>query len=252
MTMSRLFLIAFAVGLLVAPTAMADVPNCNCLDDYDATWPSSAENCLFACPGAWLRTGHTPGAVADNQIRLYRDDLCTDPLVGFDCLRIDLSEIYPDSICVCDEECVDFPYIYPEGPTDATGTTQFRFRGSILQLEEWPTRETPPASYVDIAWLQVCGCQDRPVRFRGPDVDASCNVALADFVIFSAAFILGDPGNPNTQPSGYQHYTIYDPGTHCAPMPKPALSDFVIFSPHFGDPANSDLPHACTPGACDP
>jgi len=234
--MSRLFLMVFVVGMLaMVPTANADVQNCDCLDDYDATWPDSPSNCLFACPGAWGLPGHTPGAITDNKICLYRDDLCTDPLVGFDCLRIDLSQVLADSICVCDEECADYPYILPEGPTDANGCTTFRFRGSNLQLEEWPTREEPPVNYVDIAWLQVCGCQVRPVRFRGPDVDADCNVALADFVIFGGAFVICPP-----QPAGYQHYTVFT--GHCAPCPQAALSDFVVFSQHFG--------HSCTEGAC--
>jgi hypothetical protein len=240
MTMSRLFLMAFAVGMLVAAPAMADVPNCDCLDDYDATWPDAPQNCLFVCPGAWGEDGHASGTLTDNKICLYRDDLCTDPLVGFarECIRIDLSEIYADSICVCEEECADFPYIFPEGATDLNGCTTFRFRGSILQMEEWPTRETPPINYVDIAWLQVCGCQDRPVRFRSPDVDASCEVGLADFVIFGAAFVLTDPPGP----LGYQHYTVYT--GHCAPCPQPGLGDFIVFARHFG--------HICTPGGCDP
>lgn len=236
--MSRLFLMVFVVGMLaIAPTASADVPNCDCLDDYDATWPDAPENCLFTCPGAWGLPGHTPGTFVDNKICLYKDDLCTDPLVGFDCLRIDLSEILPDSICVCDEECTDFPYIFPEGATDANGCTTFRFRGSILQLEEWPARETPPVNYVDIAWLQVCGCQDRPVRFRGPDVDANCNVELSDFVTFGGAFIICPPAAIN-----YQNYTVWN--NHCAPCPQASLADFVTFAGHFG--------HSCTPGPCDP
>lgn len=237
--MSRLFLMVFVVGMLaLAPTANADVPNCDCLDDYDATWPVAPQNCLFVCPGEWgVDDGHFPGNLADNKICLYKDDLCTDPLVGFNCLRIDLSEILPDSICVCDEECTDYPYIFPEGPTDANGCTTFRFRGSILQLEEWPTREVPPASYVDIAWLQVCGCQDRPVRFRGPDVDADCTVGLADNVIFSAIF---DKVGAST---GYQHYTVY--ANHCAPKDNPGLASNVIFSKH--------LDHTCgVPTVCDP
>jgi hypothetical protein len=229
MTMSRLFLMVFAVGMLVAAPAMADVPNCDCLDDYDATWPDAPDNCLFVCPGAWGLPGHTSGSISDNKICLYKDDLCTDPLVGFDCLRIDLSEILPDSICVCDEECLDYPYIFPEGATDVNGCTTFRFRGSILQLEDY--------GGVDVAWLQVCGCQDRPVRFRGPDVDADCNVGLGDFTVWSGTFNICPP-----QPAGYQHYTVYN--GHCAPCPAPGLADFVIFSSHFG--------HSCTPGACDP
>ena len=234
--MSRLFLMVFVVGMLaLAPTASADVPNCDCLDDYDATWPDAPQNCLLVCPGAWGLNGHVPGELTDNKICLYKDDNCTEPLVGFNCLMIDLSEIYPDSICVCDEECVDWPYILPVAATDGNGCTNFRFRGSILQLEEWPTREDPPFNYVDIAWLQVCGCQDRPVRFRSPDVNADCEVSLADFVVFGAAWT-ADPA------IGYQQYTVYT--GHCAPMPGPVLADFVVFAAHYG--------HSCTPGWCDP
>lgn len=222
--MSRLFLMVFVVGMLaIAPTAIADVPNCDCLDDNDVTWPTTPGNCLFACPGAWGLPGHTPGAITDNKICLYKDDLCTDPLVGFDCLRIDLTAVLPDSICICDEECADFPYIFPEGPTDANGCTTFRFRGSVLDLS-------------GTSQLQVCGCQDRPVRFRGPDVDADCNVALADFVIFGGAFVICPPN-----PGGYQHYTVYT--GHCAPCPQAQLADFVIFSQHFG--------HNCAHTVCD-
>ncbi len=228
--MSRLFLMVFVAGMLaVAPTAGADVPNCDCLDDYDVTWPGTPANCLFVCPGAWGLPGHNPGQIADNQICLYKDQNCTDPLVGFDNLRIDLTGIVADSICVCDSECGTFPYIMPTAATDANGCTSFRFQGSILQLEQ--------VMGTDVAWLEVSGCQDRPVRFRGPDVDANCDVGLADFAIFGAAFIIC-PG----EPTGYQHYTVYT--GHCAPCPQPALADFAIFGAHFG--------HTCTPGACDP
>ncbi len=228
--MSRLFLMVFVAGMLaIVPTASADVPNCDCLDDWDATWPAAPQNCLFVCPGAWGVTGHQPGNLTDNKICLYSDDLCSVPLVGFDCLRIDLSSVWADSICVCDEECVDFPYIFPEGPTDVTGCTTFRFRGSILQMEL--------AEPDDVAWLQVCGCQDRPVRFRSPDLDGDCVVGLSDFVTFGIAFVICPP-----QPIGYQHYSVYY--GHCAPCPKPGLADFVVFTPHFG--------HSCTPGICDP
>jgi len=224
--MSRLFLMVFAAGMFaVAPMASADVPNCDCLDDYDVTWPDLPQNCLFVCPGAWGLPGHTAGSISDNKICLYTDDLCTVPLAGYDCLRIDLSAVAPDSICVCDTETT-FPYIFPTGPTDANGCTTFRFEGSILQLEE------DLATAIDPAVLQVCGCQDRPVRFRSPDVDANCNVELADFVIFSGAFIICPPA-----PSGYQQYTVYT--GHCAPCPQAQLADFVVFSSHFG--------HSCTP-----
>jgi hypothetical protein len=227
--MSRLFLMVFVAGMLViAPAASADVPNCDCLDDWDATWEIAAENCLFVCPGASTDPYHGVNTLSDNQITLYSDDGCSVPLQGFDAMRIDLTEIYADSICVCDDECSDFPYIYPLNPTDASGHATFRFRGSILQLENDYLGPDP-----DVAWLQVTGCQDRPVRFRSPDVNADCVVGLSDQVTFSQT---------TATPTGYQHYTVY--ATHCAPPVVPGLGDQVVFSQH--------IDHTCTHVSCDP
>jgi hypothetical protein len=232
MTMSRLFLMVFVVGMLaIVPAAIADVPTCDCLDDWDATWPVAGENCLFVCPGAWGSAGHNTSSLANNKICLYQDDLCSVPLVGFDALRIDLSQVLPDSICVCDGQCTDFPYIFPQGPTDANGCTTFRFRGSILQLEL--------AGGDDVAWLQVSGCHDRPVRFRSPDMDADCDVDLSDLILFGKAFVSCPP-----YPSGGEAWVYAVYAGHCAPCPKAGGADFVVFAPHFG--------HTCTHTVCDP
>lgn len=233
--MSRLFLMVFVAGMLaLAPTAIADVPNCDCLDDYDLTWPDAPDNCLLVCPGAWGLPGHAAGDPTDNKICLYKDDLCTMGLANFGNFRIDLSQVAPDSICVCTDECPvtgTFPYIMPVVPTGGDGCTTFRFQGSILQMEN------DLATAVDPALLQVSGCQDRIVRFRSPDVTADCSVGLPDFVVFGAAFVICPPA-----PTAYQHYTVYT--GHCAPCPKPGLADFVVFALHFG--------HSCVPGPCDP
>jgi hypothetical protein len=227
MTMSRLFLMVFVAGMLViAPAASADVPNCDCLNDWDATWPVAAQNCLFVCPGQFgVDTGHGVGSLVDNKICLFSDENCSVGIVGFDAMRIDLTGVSADSICVCDDACGDYPYIYPSAATDGTGCTTFRFRGSILQLEN---------SGADVAWLQVAGCQiEQPVRFRSPDVNADCVVSLADQVVFA------NVGNP---PTGYQHYTVYS--GRCAPPVGPLLGDQVIFALH--------LDHVCTHTVCDP
>jgi len=144
--------------------------------------------------------------------------------VGYDCLRIDLTAVSPDSLCACSGQTFD--YIYPTGPTDSNGCTTFRFNGSILQMEN------DLATAVDPAVLQVCGCQDRPVRFRSPDVNADCSVDLSDFVIFGQSYAICPP-----DPSGFQHYTVYS--AHCAPCPRPQLADFVIFGQHYN--------HSCAP-----
>jgi hypothetical protein len=230
MTMSRLFLMLAAGMLVFASTASADVPDCDCLDNWTVTWPNSPQNCLFVCPGAWGLPGHTAGAIADNKICLYKNDACNDPLVGFDCLRIDLSAVAADSICICDTEAGTWPYIMPTAATDGTGCTTFRWQGSILQMDTYPFRD---GTVDEQAWLQVCGCQDRSVRFRSPDVNADCDVSLADFSIFGASFALYPCA---AQPTGYQHYTVYN--VHCAPCNHPSLADFSVFGTHFG--------HACT------
>jgi hypothetical protein len=239
MTMSRLFLVVLVAGVFgVAPAASADVPNCDCLDDYDATWPIHPENCLFVCPGAQTDPGHLANQEADLKICLYEDQNCTVGLVGFSAMRLDMSLVLPDSICVCEEDCDDFPYIAPEGPTGVDGCTSFRFRGCIHQLEE------DLVTAVDPVMLQVTGCQDRPVRFRSPDLNCDCVVGLADNVIFSGAFVICPQAiPPGPQPTGRQHYTVYT--GHCAPCPQAQLSDNVVFSRHFD--------HTCTaPGSCDP
>ena len=222
--MSRLFLVVLVAGVFaLAPAASADVPDCDCTE---------LDDCWISCPGAWGLPGHTPGEETDWQVCVYTDN-CAGPLVGFDCLRLKLADVDPDSICVCEEECADFPYVYPEGATDGAGCTTFRFRGTILSLGDDGVGE--------VAYLQVCGCADMPLMVRSPDVNADCTVGLSDFVVFVSAFGICPP-----EPSGLQHYTIYT--GHCAPCPEPQLSDFVVFVRH--------MDHECDggglPGSCDP
>ena len=232
--MSLLLLVVLVAGVFaLAPTANADVPDCECttingqvIADGSHYYYPPTYYPLVSCPGAWGLPGHTPGSETDWVICLY-DDNCVNPLVGFDCLRLKLEHVLPDSICVCDEECTYFPYIYPEGPTAINGCTSFRFRGTILALD----------TDIDPVLLQICGCQDLPLFVRSPDVNADCAVGLTDFVIFSGAFGICPP-----EPTGLQHYTIYT--GHTAPCPRPGLSDFVVFVNHWG--------HSCTHVVCDP
>jgi len=222
--MSRLFLVLLVAGaFVIAPAASADVPDCDCTE-----FPA----CVLSCPGAGTDNGHGAGQDIDWVVTLYTED-CLGPMVGFDCYRIALADVSPDSMCVCDEECADFSYIYPEGPTNGFGQGTFRFRGTILNLET----DTSPGA--EVPRLEVCGCGDIPVLVRSPDIVPNCNVELADFVVFSSSFGLAPC---LAQPTGLQHYTVYT--VHCAPCNRPQLSDFVVFSRHFG--------HNCTPGACDP
>lgn len=216
--MSRLFLVVLVAGVFaLAPAASADVPDCEC---------TVVNYAYVSCPGAWGLPGHQPGNETDWQVCVYTDE-CAGPLVGFDCLRLKFEHVYPDSICVCDGECVDFPYVYPEGPTDVNGCTTFRWQGTILALDD----------DIDPALLQICGCQDMPLFFRSPDVNADCEVGLTDFVVFASAFGICPP-----EPTGLQHYTIYT--GHLAPCPKPGTSDFVVFVKHWA--------HSCTHTVCDP
>ena len=240
--MSRLFLVLLVAGAFVmAPAASADVPDCDCTVWAGKLWgghpppgPATVNGgCVVSCPGAWGQPGHNPGEETDWVICLYTED-CLGPMVGFDCLRIALADVDPDSICVCEEECADWTYIYPEGPTDGTGCTSFRFRGTILNLED----DTSPGA--EIGRVQVCGCPDIELLVRSPDVNADCVVGLTDFVVFGSAFALYPCV---AQPTGLQHYTVYT--GHCAPCNHPSLSDFVVFGKHFD--------HKCEPaGSCDP
>lgn len=233
MSMTRLgMLIIMVLTAAAGSTGSAQAQSCYCLDLWHITWPDTPENCLFNCPGAWGLAGHTAGSISDNKICLYYPLVgpCEDPVVGYDNLRIDLSDLdWPDSVCVCDTEAADWPYIMPTAATDGSGCTSFRFQGSIQQLDNYPNRPAPS----DQAWLQVGACQDRVVRFRSPDLNADCNVGLADFAIFTGAFSLYPCA---AQPTGYQWYTVYN--FYCHPCPFPGLADFSTFGTHFG--------HSCT------
>jgi hypothetical protein len=212
--MSRLLLVALVAGVFaIAPAASADVPDCDC----------TTVTCMVSCPGGDATAGnvcvHTEG--------------CVSPLVGFECLRLRLNMVDPDSICVCEPGCADWPYVYPDGPTDLAGCTTFTPEGhAILAL----------GNDLDNAVVEVCGCADTPVQYRSPDINADCDVGLLDFVVFGSAFGLWPC---LAQPTGLQHYTVYT--GHCAPCNHPVLADFVVFAAHFG--------HGCLiagPGACNP
>ena len=207
--MSRLFFAVLVAGAFaLAPVASADVPDCDCtlVDPY-----------LFACPGADGDAGHGPGSECEWTVTLYTED-CAAPMVGFDCLRIRIDGVDPDSMFVSAEESADFPYVYPAGPTDGSGEAHFYFRGTILNLEQGS----------DVPYLQVCGCADESLPcLRGPDYNTNGDVGLSDFVVFASAFAFCPP-----EPTGFQFYTVYT--GHCAPCPGPGLADFVIFARHFG------------------
>ena len=256
--MSRIFLAVLVAGAFCfTSVASADTPKCNCIlscgDDLDGPyrhgqnkrpWDMPVGGCLMSCPGSKAEPNHALGSALDWRFCLWTDDACTVPLVGFDCVRLYLGEVVADSICVCQEECPssggDFPYVYPYAPTDATGCSGFRWRGTILALY---------GDAVDNAYLQVCGCQDQIVCFRSPDVNANCEVGLEDFVIFAGTFGMDAPGPPFGPPVGLQYYTVYN--LHCAPSEGPALPDFVTFATHFGHTC-PDAPVGPIPGDCDP
>jgi len=222
--MSRIFLVLLVAGaFVIAPAASADVPDCSCTE---------VQRCGVTCPGGSGDPFHGPGQDVDYTITLYTDG-CAGPLVGFDCYRINYEAVDPDSICVCEELCPDFPYIYPTGPTNASGVGTFNMsRITLLNLE----------NAVEAPQLQVCGCPDIPLWFRSPDVNADCTVGLTDLVIFNSAFVL----NPCVaQPTGLQHYTVYT--GHCAPCDHPGLSDFVVFSRHLDHTCAAAIPSSCDP-----
>lgn len=235
--MTRHIIAAALVGMLALPTAVS-AQDCDCILEcgYDfgvsgMPWDMPNGACLVSCPGSWGLPGHTSGSETDWRLRIYDPAIlpeCTAGLADFEDMFLAFDDISPDSICVCDEACTDWPHVSPIAPTDAFGYTSFRVRGSILAL-----------SYddVDNVFLNVGICAPARVCFRSPDVNADCAVDLADFAIFAAAFVICPP-----QPSGYQKYTVYT--VHCAPCPQPLLADFILFATHFG--------HSCTAGACDP
>ena len=190
--------------------------------------------CFVACPGAWAEEGHAPGSETDWKVCLRDFDDHT-PIVGFSALRIDLTNVLPASICACEEECDDWPYVYPTGPTDANGCTTFRWRGSLLALDMDPS----------IVQLEIAGCGGEfwQLLFRSPDVNADCEVTLLDFVIFAWAFGKCPPWTI----SGYEKYTMYCEACEPCPavgLPGLTLADLVVFARHFD--------HSCTPGSCDP
>lgn len=233
MSMTRLgVLIIMVLTAAAGSTASAQAQSCYCLDLWHITWPGTPENCLFNCPGAWGLPGHTAGSISDNKICLYYPLIgpCEDPVVGYDNLRIDLSQIPHDSLCVCDTEAANWPYIYPTAATDGSGCTTFRFSGSVINMKTYPYRD---GTADDQPWLQVGACQDRQLRMRSPDFNADCKVDLVDFVIFTGAFVLYPCG---ALPGLWQHYTVLN--SHCAPCNFPNLSDFATFGQHFD--------HSCT------
>ena len=104
-----------------------DVPNCDCI---------TADSCFVICPG---------GDIPFN-VFLYSDEACQVPIVGFDCIRIDFGD--SEGITPCSEAEPDWPYVYPNGPSDGDGRVEFTPR--LLGCSP----ESP-------VYLQVCGCQDR-------------------------------------------------------------------------------------------
>jgi hypothetical protein len=220
MTMSRIFLMVLAVGALVfVSTASADVPGCS--------YTTIGKPLVISCPAPWGSPNHVAGSYLEWTFTLYQTDGVT-PLDGFDCLRLNLGNVDPDSICVCDYDA-DFQYVYPAAPTNALGVATFRPQGTILNTDS-----------TDPIYLEVCGCPDLDVssmRVSSPDVNQNCSVGLEDFVIFSGLYNRGPAG---AQPVGFEHYTIYT-NTHRAPLCGPGYggeSSFITFSLHWN--------HNCT------
>jgi len=178
--MSRLLLLAFVV------LAAACLPG-----------QGIGQTCLVSCPGEWGQTGHTVGSE-------------TDWLIGADRLGFNLYTPWDPPewapldgyICVCEEECPEFPWDNPVAPGN------FRWRGSVL-------------SYPGDPRMRAC-----------VDLDCDCTVGMSDFVIFAMGW--EDPPPPPT----YSQYIKY---TTCEPVPpgEPNLSDFVIFAKHFGHGCNA-------------
>ena len=181
---------------------------------------TNAQDCLISCPGEWGLPGHTPGSETDWVI--------LDPDVN----SLGFHEYIPDPgayplpgyICVCEEECDLFPMDYPR-----PGTDSFRWRGSVHSYpgdpRVWSWGGGGPWPIAELTVTSV-------------DLNCDCEVTLADFVIFANAWV-----NPPPIPS-FEMYACF---TTCEVVPpaRPVLSDFVVFSRHFG--------HGCTPaGGCDP
>jgi hypothetical protein len=145
-------------GLVALVTALSffansepvDIPECDC---------TQMDSCMVLCPA---------GDIPFN-VFLYTDAACETPLVGFDCIRISFpySEPY---VAPCPND-PDWPYIYPDGPSNSEG--QLVFNPKILGCA--------PGGEV---LLQICGCMDIEIPCaKSLDVDQNGEVDAHDVAL---------------------------------------------------------------------
>ncbi len=146
----RMGLTVAAIGLLAPWAATSAAVNCSCV---------TADSCMVVCPG-----GDIPYTVF-----LYSDSECQVPVVGFDCIRLDFSEIEAGLIwCPEQDEDSTYPYAFPEYPSDHNGMVEFclRLKGCSAGSQ---------------AYLQICGCSDIAVPcVKSLDIDGNGYVGQDD------------------------------------------------------------------------
>jgi hypothetical protein len=125
---------------------LLSVPDCSC----------TTIGCPVACPLGDIEL----------EVRFYSSQSvsCNIPLVGFDCVRLNL---YPSGLPHCPQD-PDWPYVYPQSPSDWLGRVFFATRLS-------------GCNHTGGVELQSCGCQDIAIPcFRSVDVNGDGIVNNAD------------------------------------------------------------------------